>query len=346
MESENLPISIVNEVKEKINEDKAIEEFKKRYKKKIEKEILTEDAIKRRLEIGSCIQKVLPVSNATEILDYLYEPDADRERENQLEELIDTFVLVDQLYINTKEQKIQLMIVKGLFKAHYKCNGNIVIMLTLFIAAVNLLMGSLDNIDKIPSETFLITDMILGVLGIFIAFFAKVRDQKDELTHNLLTVLNSCNEFLMQCEKFMLQETMSFLKNMVQDTPDDPEYIGITDIKNYYPSIMQKCEDVINTFSSEESIVLINGPVYYMDCCDASLCNWMCSKHCCLRKCCILFEPEYLKTMLKLKEGGIKFDKKLITKKKKELKQDNEMDTVELVIKDDDDLMIKKLNTN
>ena len=100
---------------------------------------------------------------------------------------------------------------------------------------------------------------------------------------------------------------------------------NIDDLQKNYPDIMQKCEDVINTFSSEESIVLINGPVYYNNCFELCCHNRICKRIKCNRFC-ILYDPEYVKDMLGL-ENQNNQDVEHILK-------DNE---VELVIRDEDD---------
>ena len=336
-------------------EEKKFEEWKKDYIKKIKDEANKDKRDKDLIE--GCIKRILPVD--IQYLDNFFN-DLKPERIRSIRQ---TFALIDKLYINIREQKRRLMIVKGLFKAHYNCNNTIVVLFTLLVACANLIMASLQNYSNndgdqiISNNVFQFGDIVIGVVGIFIAFFAKLRDQKEDLTHNLLTVLNQCNIFLMKCEKYILD---SIIQNIQINDYRDEEVVeelvrrsrtvendmktsrsnylkqrkvqkevdtiqNIDDLQKNYPDIMQKCEDVINTFSSEESIVLINGPVYYNNCFELCCHNRICKRIKCNRFC-ILYDPEYVKDMLGL-ENQNNQDVEHILK-------DNE---VELVIRDEDD---------
>lgn len=221
-----------------------------------------------KLQNKGCLYKIIPQG-------YYYQDN--KERHNLL--------IIDKLYINIKNQKAYLMIVKGLFKKQFYCYNNTVIILTLFIAAANLVFASLLSFN-IENSVIIVSDIVTGVLGIVVAYFAKSRDQKDELTHELLTVLNDCNIFLSDCEKYV---TKTILK--LEDNPEDGDDVTIRKLHDNYPEILKRCDDIINTFTTEEAIVLTNGPIY---------------------RCCIpFFDPYSLKKMLNVEER-MKIDEDII----------------------------------
>ena len=370
---EKIRKEIAEEIKlEYINKAKEEKEFIE-WKKDFIKGIIESDKYKKELQIEKnadrvtgCIDRVIPEYVLKE---FFFKSSSDElEERDKYQNLIQSFMIIDRLYVNIIQQKRDLMIVKGLFKAHFNLNSLIVIVLTLIIAAVNLVIGSLT--DLLPDTSILIIDVTIGVIGIFVAFFARIRDQKEELTHNLLTVLNECNNFLVLCEKFILKSSIihiylddgfdsiarseqrqvmikdleSSLKelNQLDDTVIDKEKNGISlgTIQSIYPNIMKKCEDVINTFSSEESIVLVNGPVYCLDCCECFCKNTYCERNKC-NSCFIIFDPSYLKNMLEAKHASqipIQYyqDNKNIDYDDYMENKPFEERVVELIIKDED----------
>ena len=189
----------------------------------------------------------------------------DKEDHNEIlsREFINYANWLDLLYENIVEKKVNLMIVKGYYDAQYTMYLNIVVFITVVIACCNLAIGILN--DKIPDSRLTITQIIIGILGIIVATFAKARDKKDDLVHELLTATNKCNEFLSLCEA-----NLSRLVQYLIDNDDEFNLVVIRkndssikddDIIAEYQSTFDVCEKTFNTFGSKEAKVLMNGPV-------------------------------------------------------------------------------------
>jgi hypothetical protein len=187
------------------------------------------------------------------------------------------------------------MIINGLYISQFALFTRVVVILTLFIAFTNLIFGSLVNYN-IPNIILSMSDIFTGILGVLVASIANFRDKKDESTHSLLTAMNNCNEFLMISEKYIINLIhMTISDNLY--TPADIKKIKKMDYDNIiieYSKIIKECSNIINTFSSQEAKILMNGPLNTI--------NYMC---CLKRK---IYDPKYLKLMVHSTNNGVDKD--------------------------------------
>jgi hypothetical protein len=208
---------------------------------------------------------------------------------NQMTEIMPLLFLIDRMYINVKSNKSILMIINGLYKNQFQLYTKIVVFLTLFIAILNLTFASLINID-IPNTAIIIGDILTGALGIIVATIASNKDKKDETTHLLLTAMNNCNEFLIECEKKIMSLIhLHLYKNAITD--DDGKKITLDELREKYGEVIIECSNIINTFSSEEAKILMNGPL--------SMFKYICCCCCCFKEQRNLYDPEYMKLMIR-----------------------------------------------
>ena len=230
---------------------------------------------------GSLIEHLVP--------DYVFR---NNELLNKCKEIFSILLIIDKLYINVKKNRSILMIINGLYISQFALYTRIVVILTLFIAISNLIMGSLVSYD-IPDISITLSDIFTGILGVIVASIANFRDKKDESTHALLTAMNNSNDFLIECEKYVMNLTHMTINNEIYTDEDIKEIkkVSYETIIIEYSKIIKECSNIINTFSSQEAKILINGPLNTL--------SYMC---CVKRK---IYDPKYLKIMVRSSNDGV-----------------------------------------
>ena len=230
---------------------------------------------------GALIERLIP--------DYIFR---NNKLLNKCKKIFSILLVIDKLYINVKKNRSILMIINGLYVSQFALFTRIVVILTLFIAITNLIFGSLVNYD-IPNIVVSLSDIFTGILGVLVASIANFRDKKDESTHSLLTAMNNCNEFLMISEKYIINLIHMTINDDLYSVEDVKE-IKKTDYNNIideYSKIIKECSNIVNTFSSQEAKILINGPLNTL--------SYMC---CIKRK---IYDPKYLKIMVRSTNTGV-----------------------------------------
>ena len=167
------------------------------------------------------------------------------------------FHYIDQLHINVTIEKEKIFIAKGLHNAQFNRMNNIIITISLLISIINIIFASFN--DEISSTGITLADVGVAILSIIIAYFAKVRDQKEDLIHNMLTTLNDCDTFLNKCEQITLNYLK--LKNQEQQIQVKNDDAQITDVDNSYLEILSNCNEIIEKFNSEDAQAITNGPL-------------------------------------------------------------------------------------
>lgn len=223
-----------------------------RKKEKSESKIDLKQPHIRKFDEKGCMYKIIPS-----------EYHIDLETYNQLR-------FLDQLHINITNEKEKIIIAKGLHNAQFRQLNNVIIVFSLLISIINLTFAGIN--DDLSDTVITVGDIIVGILGIMIAYFAKMRDQKEDLVHNMLTTINTCDMFLNTCEN----KVSKYLKNRA---------ISL-DVEEEYGDALERVNEVIAKFNSEEAQAITNGPLKFISCIPLTF------------RCCVKFDPKYLKKLL------------------------------------------------
>ena len=195
-------------------------------------------------------------------------------------------VYIDKVAININREKERILIAKGLHNSQFDLLNNIIVILSLIIASINLIASALDSQDRkyIGRGTEVAFDILVGIFGLVIAIIAKMRDQKEDLVHSMLTAVNSCDDFLNDLENKIANNIRSEYQNKIEIGDED------------YKKILIECDKVMAKFTSQDAQAVTNGSIY------------------CLKNliCCFRYDPEPLrKLMTKYNDdkGGINYEK-------------------------------------
>lgn len=200
------------------------------------------------LNSNSCLKKVLPNFYSLSQDEY-----------NHL-------IYIEELYKNINDNKENFLVVKGLFNTQFQKLNYLVIFLSFFISLINLSMAALG--ETISQDSTRIFEISVGIIGLFIAIITKTRDQKVDLVHKMLTAVDHCNDFLENCEKYILVYV-----NKDNIPLEEQNKITLASIISKYETITNLCNDVYASFNSLESQAIVNGPIPYLNCCNCHSCE-------------------------------------------------------------------------
>ena len=194
-------------------------------------------------------------------------------------------IYIDKMAININREKERILIAKGLHNSQFDLLNNIIVILSLIIAGINLIGSALDSQERkyIGQSTEVAFEIIVGIFGLIIAIIAKMRDQKEDLVHSMLSAVNQCDDFLNDLENKM----SNYIRFMI--TSDDkfnyPIHKDDYDIQieaESYKQILVECDKVMAKFTSDDAQAVTNGTIY---CCKSFLC-------------CFIYDPQPLRNLM------------------------------------------------
>lgn len=207
----------------------------------------------------------------------------------------DKLIYIDKMAVNINREKERILIAKGLHNSQFNLLNNIIVILSLIIAGINLIGSALDSQERkyIGQSTEVVFEIIVGIFGLVIAVIAKMRDQKEDLVHSMLTAVNQCDDFLNDIEN----KVANYIRNMIssKDRFNYPENSDedINIENEEYKKILIECDKVMAKFSSEDAQAVTNGGIY---CCQGLLC-------------CFFYDPQPLRNLMtKYNENSSSYD--------------------------------------